>query len=87
MDRGARAPGIPGPTPPAHRLWGFGLREDAGATAPPPKSIDLRGQRLISVHLLTFYQQAGAALGAVAFFTSTARCFDVLSDPLMAQEG
>lgn len=42
-------------------------------------------QLLISVHLLTFYQQAGAALGAVAFFTSTARCFDVLSDPLMAQ--
>ena len=29
--------------------------------------------------------EAGAALGAVAFFTSTARCFDVLSDPLMAQ--
>ena len=66
--------------------------------------------RLISVHLLTFYQQVGdttgllpstsewgihrftwlqlqegARLGAVAFFTSTARCFDVLSDPLMAQ--
>ena len=39
------------------------------------------------MHLLTFYQQAGAALGAVAFFTSTARCFDVLSDPLMAQDG
>ena len=31
------------------------------------------------------WDQAGAALGAVAFFTSTARCFDVLSDPLMAQ--
>ncbi|CAK8993743.1 ATP-dependent translocase ABCB1 (ATP-binding cassette sub-family B member 1B) (Multidrug resistance protein 1B) (P-glycoprotein 1) (Phospholipid transporter ABCB1) (CD antigen CD243) [Durusdinium trenchii] len=30
-------------------------------------------------------EHAGAALGAVAFFTSTARCFDVLSDPLMAQ--
>ena len=42
-------------------------------------------QLLISVHLLTFYQQEGARLGAVAFFTSTARCFDVLSDPLMAQ--
>jgi len=42
-------------------------------------------QLLISVHLLTFYQQAGASLGAIAFFTSTARCFDVLSDPLMAQ--
>lgn len=41
-------------------------------------------QLLISVHLLKFYQAQGATLGQLAFFTSIARCFDVLSDPFMA---
>jgi len=36
------------------------------------------------VHLLKFYQGQGATLAQLAFFTSIARCFDVLSDPFMA---
>ena len=61
----------------------------------PPKSYSLfaGGSRVTPTHpnpqirraFPPRCREAGAALGAVAFFTSTARCFDVLSDPLMAQ--
>lgn len=50
----------------------------------PPSLTTVPLTLLISVYVIQFYEQLGAALGLLAFFQALARGFDVITDPTMS---